>query len=99
MPTVRDPDDSDAPESTIAAVLGGDSDVVAFLDAPTLDIADLTAAIVDAFSRLATDAVLTVFSASIDASDVVDLTAPHGIELVHAVPHTNGTTFILRRAP
>lgn len=97
VPAAPDPTDGDGGEPT-HDLLDDESRAVGFLDVPHLDGEQLMASVLDGFSRLADDAVLTAYSAEVDADGMAGLCEPHGIELVHCVPLGAGTTFILRRS-
>lgn len=97
MPSVPDLSDSDDVEPTYDLVDDATGSV-GFVDAPDLGAGDLMTVVVDALSRLAEGAVLTVYSGHLVASDIADRCTALGVELVHAVPQPNGTSFVLRRS-
>jgi hypothetical protein len=74
-----------------------ESGMVGFLDLRDLD-ADGVTAILDGFSQLGDDAVLTVYCTQLGVELIAALSEPHGVELVHSVPHGAGTTFVLKRS-
>ena len=93
MPDLSDSDDLEPNYDLVNDA----SQSVGFVNAPDLEVGDLMTVIVDALSRLADRAVLTVYSDHLAASDIADRCTGLGLELVHAVPQANGTTFVLRR--
>lgn len=97
MPDAPEPNERGEAEPKFELVDDG-SRAVGFVDAPDLDVGELIGVIIEAFSALADDAVLTVYNNVAVGLDIADRGAKHGIELVHAVPHADGTTFVLRRS-
>ena len=97
MPAAPEPNERVEAQPNFELVDDG-SRAVGFIDAPELDAGELIDVIVKAFSALAEDAVLTVYTNQVLASDVAARGAKHGIELVHAVAHADGTTYVLRRS-
>ena len=97
MPSVPDLSDSDDVEPTYDLVDDA-SGSVGFVDAPDLGVGALMTVVVDALSRLTDGAVLAVYSDHLVAPDIADRCTALGVELVHAVPQSYGTTFVLRRS-
>lgn len=97
MPAARDLSD-DGERARAPDFVEDDSGAVGFLDLPDLDHDRVIAAIIDGFSRLDDDAVLTAFCTTADAHVMSELCQRHGMVLVHVVTHDSGTTFVLQRS-
>jgi hypothetical protein len=80
----------------------GDAACVQFLDAGGAPCDELVTAIESAIESLSDDGVLTVFSSRDDARAAVeahcDAQQSSGVSLVTAFSHSNGITFVIRRA-
>jgi hypothetical protein len=75
-----------------------DSQAVGFLDLPDLDADAVLDRILDGFSQLDDDAIITVYCTHVDLHTLTDLCRFHDLEVVHAVPHDAGRTFVLKRS-
>jgi hypothetical protein len=91
--------DADGDDSRLRRELvDDDSQAVGFLDLPDLDTEAVVDRIVDGFSQLHDDAIVTVYCTHVDAHTLTDLCGSHDLEVVHSVPHDAGRTFVLKRS-
>jgi hypothetical protein len=90
--------DGAEPTEPTSGFIDDGSRVAGFLDLPGQDVAAVTSAIFDGFSRLDDDGVLTVFCRRIDPEAISTICALGCLELVHSVVHGSGTSFVLQRA-
>jgi hypothetical protein len=96
VPAARDPYDEERAREP--GLVDDDPRTVRFLDLPDLDAEQVMDAVVDGFSRLEDDAVLTAYCTTLDAAAMTNRCVRHGLELVHTVPHDTGVTFVSRRS-
>jgi hypothetical protein len=97
------PGDRDLPgahRGSPSTLISDADQAVGFLDAPTLELEELVAAVGEAFGVLAIQAVLTVYSSVVPSDAFAAQCGGRGIDLLAAIDHEDGgTTFTLRRAP
>ena len=98
MPGARDVNDGGERAEPTSDFIDDGSRVAGFLDLPDMDADGVTSAILDGFTQLDDDAVLTVYCRSVSADAISAFCEPRGLELVHSVLHGAGTTFVLKRS-
>lgn len=98
--SVRAARDGGAPDEPAAPFdfVEDDSRTVGFLDLPDLEVDSLIDAVLEGFSLLADDAVITAYCTGVDVHALSEICETNGVELVLSVPHEAGTTFVLKRS-
>lgn len=97
MPAARDLSDDEERAAPTDVIDDGTSSV-GFLDLPDLDPDAVLDAVVDGFSRLDDDAVLTAYCTTLDAASMTNRCQRDGLDLVHTASHGASTTFVVRRS-